>query len=72
MIVCLINFLIGVLVLALIFFLVQWVLGIAGIPIPGRIVQIVLVICALILLLSFLPCLGVGGGYAPWHWGPYR
>ena len=73
MISCLISFLISALVLALVLYVVQWVLGIAGFSVPAPIFNIVIAICILVLLLSFLPCLSSGGGLGlPWHWGPGR
>lgn len=58
-----IMFLIWLLVIGLVFWVVVWVLGILGIPIPPRVVQIVGAIIFLILLLYFLQA--VMGGTLP-------
>jgi hypothetical protein len=58
-----IMFLIWLLVLGLVFWLVVWVLGLLGIPIPPRVVQIVGAIIFLILLLYFVQA--VMGGHLP-------
>jgi hypothetical protein len=59
-----ITFLIWLLILGLVFYLVVWVLGILGVPIPPRAVQIVGAIIFLILLLWFVQAL-LGGGSLP-------
>lgn len=58
-----IMFLIWLLVLGLVFWLVVWVLGLLGIAIPPRVVQIVAAIIFLIILLYFVQA--VLGGSAP-------
>ncbi len=70
MIGCLLSFLLAVLIVALFVAIAQWVLSIAGVPFPPRIVAIVAAIIVLILLINYLPCF-LGGGPVLWHWGPY-
>ena len=36
----LVSFLITVLILAAVFYLILWVLGVIGVPLPGKVVQI--------------------------------
>ena len=59
-----INFLILLLSLGLVFFLVVWVLGILGIPIPPKALQILGAIIFLVVLLWFLKVV-LGGGHFP-------
>jgi hypothetical protein len=58
-----IQLLIYVCVLALVVYLIIWVLGIIGVPIPDKVIQIVWVIVALVVILMVLrvvlPHLGV-------------
>ena len=67
MLTAIISFLIWLLVIGLIFYLVVWVLGILGIPIPPRAVQIVGAIVFLILLLWFVQAV-MSGGHVPTLW----
>lgn len=64
MFVTLIWFLIYCLLIGLAFYLVVWVLGLLGIPIPPRAMQIVGAIIFLILLLWFVQAV-MAGGHAP-------
>lgn len=57
-----INFLIWLLVLGLVFYLVVWVLGLLGIPVPAQVIKIVGAIVFLLVLLWFVQTLMSGGG----------
>ena len=59
-----IVFLIWLLVLGLIFWIAVWVLGLLGIAIPPRVIQIVAAIVFLIILLWFVQAF-VSGGHLP-------
>lgn len=58
-----ISLLIYVCIFALIVYLVIWVLGIVGVPLPAKVIQILWVIFALIVLLMLVRMF-LGGG---WH-----
>ncbi len=62
MLVAVINFLILLLVIGLIFWLVVWVLGLLGIPIPPMVLKIVGAIIFLVILLWFIQAFVAGGG----------
>ncbi len=64
MLVLVINFLIWLLILGLVFYLVVWVLGLLGIPIPGQVIKIVGAIIFLLILLWFAQAV-LGGGHFP-------
>lgn len=75
-----ISLLITVCFLAIIVYLVIWVLGIIGIPLPEKVVQILWVIVALIVLLLLWRLVSSHGGvnfrlsmtdYLPWHLTEY-
>jgi hypothetical protein len=63
MIEAIISLLIYICILALVVYLIIWVLGIIGVPIPDKVIQIVWVIVALVVILMVLrvvlPHLGV-------------
>lgn len=59
-----INFLILLLILGLLFYAVIWVLGILGIPVPPKVLQILGAIIFLVVLLWFLKVM-LGGGHFP-------
>lgn len=65
MLVTVINFLIWLLVLGLVFYLVIWVLGLLGIPIPAQAIKIVGAIIFLLVLLWFIQAVLAGGGHVP-------
>lgn len=46
------NFLIELVILAIVFYLVVWVLGVIGIPVPQKVIQLLGVLVLLILILS--------------------
>jgi hypothetical protein len=48
----LVGFLITVCIIAAVFYLVIWVLGQIGVPLPGQVIKILWVIFALIVLLA--------------------
>lgn len=55
MIALLINLLILILILGLMYTLIMWVIGIAGLPAPiGKVVQVVFAIIILLWILDFL------------------
>jgi hypothetical protein len=57
-----ITLLIYICVIALVFYLVIWVLtNVVGVPIPGKVIQIVWVIFALIVILFLWRALSAGG-----------
>lgn len=61
-----INFLIWLLVLGLVFYLVVWVMGLLGIPVPAQVIKIVGAIVFLLVLLWFVQTLMSGGsGHVP-------
>lgn len=57
-----ISLLIYILILALVFYLVIWVLGIIGVTLPPKAVQILMAIFALIVILYLYQALVGGGG----------
>ncbi len=58
-----IQFLIFICVIALVVYLVIWVLrDVIGLPLPPKVIQILWVIFALIVLLYLVQLLGLGGG----------
>lgn len=59
-----IMFLISVCIIALVFYLIIWVLrDVIGLPLPAKVIQILWVIFALIVLLFLVNLvLGIGGG----------
>jgi hypothetical protein len=61
MIVTIITLLIYICVLALVIYLIIWVLGVVGINLPPKVIQILWVIVALIALLFIVQAL-LGGG----------
>lgn len=63
MIEALITFLIYACVIALVVYLVIWVLGIIGVALPPKVIQILWVIVALVILLAALRILLPGLGY---------
>ena len=67
MAVALIHFLILLLVIGLFFWLAVWVLGLIGIAIPQRVLQIVAAIVFLIILLWFMQAF-LSGGRIPQLW----
>ena len=63
----LLSLLITLLILAIFFWVVQWIMGLIGAPEPiGKIVQVIFVLIALILLLRVVGIWG-GGPYLYWH-----
>jgi hypothetical protein len=56
--------LIYILILGLIGYLIIWVLGVLGIPVPQRVIQIVGVIVVLLVILWFVQAV-LGGGSFP-------
>ena len=48
----LVSFLITVLILAAVFYLILWVLGVIGVPLPGKVIQILWCVFALLVLLA--------------------
>lgn len=64
MIVTVINFLIWLLVLGLVFYLVIWVLGLLGIPVPAQAIKILGAILFLVILLWFVQAM-LSGGHFP-------
>lgn len=48
----LVSFLITLLILAAVFYLVLWVLGVIGVPLPAKVIQILWCIFALVALLA--------------------
>ncbi len=64
MLVTVINFLIWLLVIGLCFFLVVWVLGLLGIPIPAQALKIVGAIVFLLILLWFVQSV-MSGAHPP-------
>lgn len=65
MLVLIINLLIWLLLLGLCFYLVIWVLGILGIAVPLKVMQIVGAIIALIVILYFVQAIMGSGGHFP-------
>jgi hypothetical protein len=64
MIASVITFLIYVCVLALVIYLIIWVLrDVIGLPIPAKVIQILWVIVALIVILWLVQMLVGGGGF---------
>lgn len=62
MLAAVIQFLIFVCVIALVIYLVIWVLrDVIGLPLPAKVIQILWVIFALIVLLYLVQLLGVSG-----------
>lgn len=59
MITLVINVAIAILVLGLLYALLVWALGLAGIPFPARVLQIIFAILALLVILSLFT------GHAP-------
>ncbi len=57
----LVSFLITLLILAAVFYLVLWVLGVIGVPLPAKVIQICWCIFGLLALLALYHLL-VGGG----------
>ncbi len=65
MLAAVITFLIYVCVLALVIYLILWVLrDVLGLPIPAKVIQILWVIVALIVILWLVQMLVPGGGTA--------
>jgi hypothetical protein len=62
MIAAVINLLIYICILAIVVYLIIWVLGIVGIPIPEKVVQLLWVIVALIAILMLVNLVLGGGG----------
>lgn len=63
----LLSLLITLLILAVFFYVVQWLIGTLGLPEPvGKIVQVIFVLIALIILLRIVGVWG-GGPYLYWH-----
>ena len=62
MITAIITLLIYICVLALVVYLIIWVLGVIGVPLPAKVIQILWVIVALIALLFVVQVLLGGGG----------
>ena len=56
-----VGFLITILILAAVFYLILWVLGVIGVPLPPKVVQICWAIFGLLVLLA-LYHMFVGGG----------
>lgn len=61
MIETIIALLIYVCIIALVFYLVIYVLGVIGVPLPGKVIQILWVIFGLIVLLMLYRAFIVGG-----------
>lgn len=58
-VVAILNFLVELIILAIVFYVVVWILGLVGIAIPARIMQLLMALFALLLLLSlFTGCAG--------------
>lgn len=51
-VVAILNFLVELIILAIVFYVVVWILGLVGIAIPARIMQLLMALFALLLLLS--------------------
>lgn len=58
-----ISLLIYVCIIALVFYLIVYVMGVIGITIPPKVVQILMVIFALIVILMIYQALVGGGGF---------
>lgn len=57
-----INLLIQLVILAIIVYLIIWVLGIIGVPLPGKVIQLLWVLLALIAIyLIYHALMGAGG-----------
>lgn len=64
MLVSVITFLIYICILALVIYLIIWVLrDVIGLPIPAKVIQILWVIVALIVILWLVQMLIGGGGF---------
>lgn len=63
----LIHALVYLLIIALIFWLIQWGLAQIGVPEPfNKLIKVVLVIVAVIICINFLLGLTEGGGFISW------
>lgn len=60
-----VSFLITLLILAAVFYLVLWVLGVIGVPLPGKVIQIAWCIFGLLALLALWHMLVGGAGGFP-------
>ena len=66
MIASIITLLIYVVILAIVVYLVIWVLGIIGVPIPEKVIQLLWVIVALVAILMLVNMVMGGGlGHLP-------
>ena len=63
MIASVITLLIYICILAIVVYLIIWVLGIIGVPIPAKVVQLLWVIVALIAILMLVNMVLGGGGF---------
>ncbi len=59
-----VGFLITICIIAAVFYLVIWVLGQIGVPLPGQVIKILWVIFALIVLLALYHMFSGAGGLA--------
>ncbi len=57
-----VGFLITICIIAAVFYLVIWVLGQIGVPLPGQVIKILWVIFGLIVLLALYHMFVGGGG----------
>lgn len=65
-----VMFLISLCLLAIVVYVILWVLEIIGIPIPAKVIQLLWVIVALIALLWLVQLVtGSGGFHFPVHFG---
>ena len=62
MITAIITLLIYLCILAIVVYLIIWVLGIIGLPIPQKVIQLIWVIAALIAILMIVQFLAGAGG----------
>jgi len=58
---CLITLIIYAIILLIVVYVFEAVLGAFGVPVPGQIAWLIRLLVALILLLWFIQCLGVAG-----------
>jgi hypothetical protein len=65
MIASIITLLIYVVILAIVVYLVIWVLGIIGVPIPEKVIQLLWVVVALIAILMLVNMVMGGGLHLP-------
>ena len=57
-----VSFLITVCIIAAVIYLVLWVLGTIGVPLPGQVIKILWVIFGLLVLLALYHLFAGGGG----------